>query len=83
MVKEKKIVCKREKVGEVWRYNCEGEKIVCVHGTEGKSGGASFAGFGGHGGEQHLTVKCFPKDEIKKALSKAIGKKPENIVIED
>ena len=91
MEKESRYVCQRRKVDNVYEVICtdessvdvEPKKMYCLFTSKGKSGGASGFGFGGQYGEQLPVLKCFPEDEFKKEIAKALRTKQENIKIAD
>jgi len=83
MEEEKFAVCKKKKVGDLFEIECKigerTEKMYCVFGQKGGSGGISGLGFGGQYGKNEPTFECFSQSEIDGKIARKLGTKKENI----
>jgi len=83
MEEEKFVACKKKKIGNVFEIECKRgektEKMYCIFGQKGESGGISGLGFGGQYGKDKLTFECFSQSEIDDKIARKLGIKKECI----
>ncbi len=87
MEKEEFAVCKKRKIGDLFEIECElgdkKERMFCVFGQKGKSGGGTLFGVGGQYGEEKPTFECFREDEINDKIASKLGIRKEKIIWEE
>jgi len=83
MKEEEFAVCKKKRIGDLFEIECKIgeniEKMYCVFGQKGESGGITGLGFGGQYGKNEPIFECFSQSEINDKIARKLGIKKENI----